>query len=268
MGSTPPRQSTASIRTTPAGSTRTHGSAWRMFRMVDAVSHDGVRLSPIQLGNELGVSRSTAYDMLATLAAEGYVEKIQSLGRFRLGPSIPILYERYLTQRLGMQVDPVLRELAHRVGRSMALAIQDHGATVIVHTVSPPRTPPVGLATGFAGPAHALAVGKILVATGGPRAIHDYLAGHDLEAFTDRTITSARVLETHLKQVAVQGYATERDEFAPNLSSVAVAVRTRSGEVVGALGVSTTTRRLQSEAASLLDAALRGAEAIARQLPP
>jgi acetyl-CoA synthetase len=49
------------------------------------------------------------------------------------------------------------------------------------------------------------------------------------------------------------GVATDFEEFAPNLCCVAAPVRSKSGKMEGAIGLSTTTRRMHSEEKQLVE---------------
>src|SRR3712207_1943452 len=74
-----------------------------------------------------------------------------------------------------------------------------------------------------------------------------------LEAFTPRTIVQPVHLHAHLNKVRMVGVATDFEEFAQNLCCVAAPVRSKSGKVEGAIGLSTTARRIRSEEQQLIE---------------
>jgi DNA-binding IclR family transcriptional regulator len=105
---------------------------------------------------------------------------------------------------------------------------------------------------GFCGPSHALALGKVLIASGGSAAINRYIVRHELRAFTPCTITDPANLEAHLKEVRSRGYAADFEEFAKNPCSVAVAVRDEGGTPAGAVGLNTTATTPPAELRRLI----------------
>jgi IclR family transcriptional regulator, acetate operon repressor len=106
---------------------------------------------------------------------------------------------------------------------------------------------------GFHGASHALALGKVLLAGAGAEYVQEYIDDHGLEAFTPRTIVRPNQRHAHLNQVLMVGVATDFEEFAQNLCCFAAPVTGRSGKVEGAIGLSTTTRRVHSEGQQLME---------------
>ena len=164
-------------------------------------------------------------------------------------------------------VEPVLHDLAHRARRAAYFAVlSERDEVVVIHVCAPPGCPPVGLPQGFSGPAHALALGKALIAAGGTAAINRYIERHELWAFTDRTITDPARLEAHLKEVKTRGYATDFEEFARGLCSVAAPVRDESQTLVGAIGLATIARNPGEEVKRMIAGARGGAKVLSAAL--
>jgi DNA-binding IclR family transcriptional regulator len=211
-----------------------------VFRIIDRVSRGGARLTVKALAEELGISVSTCYHLLSLLTEEGYIVRLPHHAGYRLGPTITLLEERRRRSGAGAVIEPTLRGLAQRAGCSAYFAVlSDDGAVLVTHVHSPPTSPAVGVPAGFRGPAHALALGKVLVAAGGVAAIDRYTESHRLEPYTRRTITEPFKLEAHLKAVRTRGFATDFEEFAKNFYSVAVPVTTAADGTIGAIGLGT-----------------------------
>lgn len=230
-------------------------SARRVFEVLEVVSlNEGVTAKA--LSRELGVSLSTCYHLINVLLERGYLERVPRRRGYRLGPAIPLLYGRLRGGReTEGEVEPVLEEVAESTGRHAYFGVFRDGEVTVTRVVTPPESPPVGVVEGFHGASHALALGKVLLAGSGTAAVRAYVRDHGLEAFTRRTITSPRVFESHLAGVAGQRFATDVQEFAENLCCVAAPVEDAGGTVRGAVGLSSSARRFESEARSLLSAA-------------
>jgi IclR family acetate operon transcriptional repressor len=215
-------------------------STRRVFRIIDRVSRGGAPLTVPALAEDLGISVSTCYHLLSLLTEEGYIVRLPHHAGYGLGPAITLLEERRRRSGAGAVVEPTLRELTRRAGCSAYFGILcDDDAVLVTHVHSTPESPAVGIPAGFRGPAHALALGKVLVAAGGVGAIDRYIQGHRLEPYTRRTITDPYKLEAHLKAVRTRGFATDFEEFAKNLYCVAVPVDRAAEGTIGAIGLGT-----------------------------
>ena len=252
--------------TDPAGHS-TYSSTRRVFRVIDRVSRAGDRLKVKALARDLEISVSTCYHLIGILLDEGYIERLPHHAGYRLGPTIPVLFERSRKSGSAAVIEPVLRHLARVADRTAYFAVSSEADDVVVtHVHSPPDSPPVGVPQGFIGPSHALALGKVLVAAGGSATINRYIEHHELRAFTSRTITDPTKLEAHLKEVRTRGYATDFEEFAKNLYCVAVPVSDESGQVCGAIGLATTAATPADDVKRLIRLARRAAQQISTEL--
>lgn len=221
-------------------------SVRRIFRIMDLVSQRGEGLTAKQLAREIGTSLSSCYYLLNILAEEGYIEKVPRCGGYRIGPAIPLLND-HRRGDLDSRIEPVLEELAQRAQRHVYAAVLSDGEVTVTQVKAPPGGPPVGVAAGFHGATHALALGKVLLAGMGSEYVQDRIDEHGLEAFTPRTITQPALLHSQLNKVRMVGLATDFEEFAPNLCCVAAPIEGENGRIEGAIGLSTTPRRIREE---------------------
>ena len=231
------------------------------------MSRAGDRLTVKALARDLEISVSTCYHLIGILLDEGYIERLPHHAGYRLGPTIPVLFERSRKSGSAAVIEPVLRHLARVADRIAYFGVSSEADDVVVtHVHSPPDSPPVGVPQGFIGPSHALALGKVLIAAGGSATINRYIEHHELRAFTRRTITDPAKLEAHLKEVRTRGYATDFEEFAKNLYCVAVPVSDESGKVCGAIGLATTAATPGDDVKRLIRLARRAAQQISTEL--
>src|ERR1051326_1909358 len=94
----------------------------------------------------------------------------------------------------------------------------------------PPLPPP-----GALSPAHATAMGKVLLADLSEATVREVVARHPLVRFTETTVASLDDLLAQLPDVARQGYAVSDAEWEAGLRSIATPVRSRDGRVVAAV---------------------------------
>ena len=233
-------------------------SVRRIFRIMDLVSRQGEELTARDIAREIGTNLSSCYYLLNILIEEGYIEKVPRRGGYRIGPTISGLNKRPRSDFDSM-IEPVVEELALRAQRHAYAAVLSGGEVTVTQVKAPPKSPPVGVVAGFHGASHALALGKVLLAGMGSEYVAGYVDNQGLEAFTLRTIVRPAQLHAHLNKVRMVGVATDFEEFAQNLCCVAAPVKSQSGKVAGAIGLSTTTRRIGSEGQRLIEMVRRAA---------
>jgi IclR family pca regulon transcriptional regulator len=110
----------------------------------------------------------------------------------------------------------------------------------------------LGLRRGAHVPAHASALGKMLLGTLGGVELRALLTGGPLAACAPATITGKRALAEEVARARAQGFALEREEHQPGVFGIAVPVSDRLGRPVAALGLfgrtpEITLGRLQGE---------------------
>lgn len=221
-------------------------SVRRVFKIIDLVGRRGEDLTAKQLAREVDTSLSNCYYLLHILAEEGYVEKVPKNGGYKLGPAVAMLKQNARSD-LDATIEPVVAELAQRASRNVFTAVLSDGEVTVTQVKAPPDGPPIGVVPGFQGATHALALGKVLLAGKGSAYVDEYVDDHGLEAFTPRTITQPALLHAQLNKARMVGLATDFEEFALNLCCVAAPIQDENGKVEGAIGLSTTPRRIREE---------------------
>jgi len=201
------------------------------------------RLGVVDLAGELGLPKGTVHGLLRTLQHVGFVEQDEETGKYQLGAALLHMGSSYLDgNELRTRALNWSDSLAARTHESVRIGTLHEGRVLIVHHVFRPDDSMQTLDVGALLPAHASALGKILLAD------HPYVAGelarNGLEAFTPATITEADVLERELERVRKRGWAADIGELVNGEVSCAAPILDRRGVTVGAMGVSGPPDRL------------------------
>jgi IclR family acetate operon transcriptional repressor len=114
--------------------------------------------------------------------------------------------------------------------------------------------------TGAQRPAHATALGKVLLAALSDEQIRQFLGPDPLRKFTAKTIVERDALLREIEEVRRKDIAYDDGEFDAEIRCVAVPVRDFAGRVAGAVGISGAVWRLslqslQDKARQVRDAA-------------
>ncbi|WP_432548422.1 IclR family transcriptional regulator [Kineococcus sp. SYSU DK004] len=189
-------------------------------------------LGVVEVAHALGLAKTTAHGILRTLVDVGFVVQDER-GDYRAGPGLRDLARpRLVADDLRARATNWADSLAARTGESVRLAVLAEGRALVVHHVFRPDDSAQELQTGQSLPAHACALGKVLLASRGPHRLP-----RRLPAYTSRTLTDPAALRRALAEVRAQGWALDVEEHLPGRATVAAPVRDVGGLVVGAIGV-------------------------------
>jgi len=190
-----------------------------------------------ELARRLGLHKSTASRLLATLERRGLVEQDEESGKYRLGLIVIHLAERAeRTLDLRAIAMPELDRLARATRETTGLGVQDGDQMRTVAQADGPNLVAMGDWTGRAAPLHSVAAGKVLLASLPEREIMR-LVRRGLARCTERTITGLEPLLEELARVRRRGFATAFGEFDQGLNAIAAPVHDARGQVIAALDI-------------------------------
>jgi|JI10StandDraft_1071094.scaffolds.fasta_scaffold207327_2 DNA-binding IclR family transcriptional regulator len=239
------------------------GTVKSVAKVLDLLEHLGAARQPVgisDLARATGLHVSTAHRLLRTLVCRGFVEQRRDNRRYALGPRVHALGGAYLggSDIVGAAY-PVIDELRDRLGETIHVAVWDDGSVLEVCHAETTQPVGVSLRLGRRDPAHATAIGKVLLAWREPADIDDVLGRVPLAAVTEHTITKPAALRAELVRVRAQDYALDEEELAEGLCCLGVPVRDRRGLVVAGLSVAMPKARFRPDRIPEWAAALHGA---------
>lgn len=120
---------------------------------------------------------------------------------------------------------------------------------------------------GKRSPAHASALGKLLMAYLPNAEVDGIIAQHGLPRFTAHTITTPEALREALHQIRQQGFAPDEEEIELGLRCLAAPITDHSGRPSAALGISAPASRMDAaRRAALLPRVKAAALQVSRML--
>ena len=213
-----------------------------------------------EIAAELGVHKSTAFRLVATLEGHRLVEQTVDRGKYRLGVGL-LRLAGATTARLDLvqEARPVCRQLAADTGETVNIAVLSESSALYLDQVAGSSALQPHNWVGQHIPLHATSNGKVLLSGLDDAALDEVLGA--LSRYTSLTITRKSLLREELALVREQGYAVAVDELEVGLTAAAAPIRNAHGDVVASMSVSGPTFRLSTEQVErvlpqLLDAAL------------
>jgi DNA-binding IclR family transcriptional regulator len=202
-----------------------------------------------EVSRALGKSVSTAYNLLASLCEEG-VAVHHPGGVYRLAPAFR---ELVATGTAAPPPEPhdlsgLVVELLARTHKRSYLGVVRGGELHVVlerGLQGMPKLP--GFAPRIAEKAHALALGKVVLALARPEVVAHYVRAHGLRRFTAHTITDPQALRDELADVRRRGFVVEREEFDDDFCGIAAPVRDGRRKLLGVLAISMSRRAFDDE---------------------
>ncbi len=194
------------------------------------------RMTATQAGQRCGLTRTAARRYLLTLTHLGYLASDGKL--FWLTPRVLRLGQSYLeSARLPRIVQPFLQRITAGTSEVAYLAVPDGDDIVYIARNGPTRAMNTGYVLGGRVQAEVTAAGMLLLAMRPQAELDQWLEQHELKTYTSHTITSKEKLRTALAQIRTQGWALSEQQLELKYRGVAVPLRDRNGDAVGALSV-------------------------------
>ncbi|UPK76050.1 IclR family transcriptional regulator [Nocardioidaceae bacterium SCSIO 66511] len=218
----------------------------RAISVLEVLAHAG-QAGVTEIAAELGVHKSTAFRLVASLEARELVEQDSERGKYRLGLGI-LRLAGATTARLDVvqEARPKARTLAVETGETVNIAVLSDGAALYLDQVAGSSAVQSHNWAGQRIPLHATSNGKTLLSGLTDEQIRRE-TGRRLSAYTPKTVTDHATLLAEVAEVRTAGYSVVSDELEIGLTAVAAPLRNAHGDVVASLSVSGPTFRFDAD---------------------
>jgi IclR family acetate operon transcriptional repressor len=215
----------------------------RAFAVLRAVATTGGGVSDV--ARRTGLAVSTAARLLATLEAQGAVEREEPGPTYRIGPAVADLAAAAdpaagLVGRARAHLEMLVAEVGESAGISIAA---DDRSLLYLDQVDGDQDVTLRDWTGEQLPFHVVSSGLVLLASRTDAAVREYARG-GLAAATEHTVTRVAELRRRVARARTDGYAWTVEEYSLGITSVAAPIRDPAGAVVAALHVHGPSYRL------------------------
>lgn len=204
--------------------------------VIEAFDAEHARLTASQVGQRCDMTRTAARRHLLTLAHLGYVATDGKL--FTLTPRVLRLGQAYLeSARLPRAVQPYLQRVTAGTGEVAYVGVLDQDELVYIARSGSHRHLNTGYMLGSRVQAHITAAGLMILAMRGPDIWDDWLAHHELRAFTSFTVIDKAELRQNLELARRQGWAVSEQQLEMNYRGIAVPLYDHNDNLVAAMSV-------------------------------
>lgn len=222
-------------------------------------------LGVTELARHLGVAKSTAHRMLATMCDRGFLEKDLASGRYRLGMRLYELGQAAAERSRMRQVAlPLLEDLRQRTGQTVHLAIPEGGEVLYLVRLQTALGAHRLAKVGLRFPAHITGSGKAIAAF--DSAVAEACRTRGFPTWTTSSIRTVGEFNRALDEVRHRGYAVNDQETINGMATVAAPVRDRTGKPRAALSLVSTSGFAQGHIDSQARLVTAAAARLARML--
>ncbi|MGW5382574.1 IclR family transcriptional regulator [Nocardia sp. NPDC003963] len=199
-----------------------------------ACFRDGDDLGVSAIARRLDLPVSTTHRLLSALVEAGFLDKVDSPSRYRLGTTLAEYGQLAYRQHRIHLAEPHLEELATITGAKASVATR-HGNDAVLLGTSSWREADGHELQGLRLPLHASALGKALLAW--TQAGEEQLTRLPYDSGTARSISGPVELGKELARTRERGYAFNDEELVHGFRTIGVPIGAGAGQVRFALGL-------------------------------
>ncbi|HXS12933.1 MAG TPA: IclR family transcriptional regulator [Acidobacteriaceae bacterium] len=198
-----------------------------------------------EVNQQFKIPKSSAYAILQTLKARGYVHKDEqdryslTLQLFSLGSELIAGID------LRRSTYSLLKELADRAQITAHIAVLEGTRAVYIEKIEVMASVRLRTEVGRTLHLHSTGIGKALLAFRPEDEIDRILALLPLPALTPKTITDAAALKKELAKVRAQGYAVGSEENEVDTRAVGAPIFGPNGRIIAAVNLGATTLQMK-----------------------
>jgi DNA-binding IclR family transcriptional regulator len=178
-----------------------------------------------EVAARVGLARSTCFRLMAVLQDLGFVLKNPDTSTYSLGFNAYRLGQTtHAVEAIVRDARPFLVKLTQQTGLTSYLGALEGPQLLICDVAVPQRTEKAPVSTRMRIDAHAVAAGKMLLATRPEDEVAAFFATHPPRRYTHKTLNAYDRLRQELREVSASGYAIERGEMREDVEALSIPV--------------------------------------------
>ncbi|MBN2061407.1 MAG: IclR family transcriptional regulator [Deltaproteobacteria bacterium] len=197
------------------------------------------RIGISEFSRELGLSKTTAFNLVRTLVKEGFLAYNEEVRKYELGKRIANLaYTMSANLEINQKGAGIVQELSSSYGFTCHLGIWGEGTVIVIFSCSPSHS--LQLHSYQAGPtvaAYCSALGRAMLAYMERDEVEKYLDQVTIIKYTEKTKIKKTDIIKELDKTKARGFSTCDREISASGSSFGAPVFDRSKYVAGAISI-------------------------------
>lgn len=220
------------------------GTVGKALAVLDDVAARGRPVRFSELMETSPFPKATLYRFVQVLTRQGMLSYDPERQTYAPGLRlVRLAHSAWQASSLAPIARPHLDRLSRATGETVHLAQLDAGQVLYVDKRNAAEPVAMYSQAGKVGPAYCTGVGKAMLAFLPEEELGPTLSRQAWHRFTGRTIPNPEAMRAELETIRARGHAFDDEEHEPGIICIAVPILARSGRILGALSVTSTTAR-------------------------
>jgi DNA-binding IclR family transcriptional regulator len=222
-------------------------NAARVVQVIEHLTEVGTaRLD--EMAEVLGVHKSNALRLLATLRSYGWVTVNAGRTHYSLGPRLISIGQAAIPDVQLQKTLALAEEIRDLTGESVHVSVRSGDEMLVIGRVDSFNALRVTCDLGSVDPLHATAVGKMHLATLPRAELEQLVASLDLIPYTPNTIVEPAALVEEVGTIRARRFAMNEEEVRPGVAALAVAIWFGGGSSPLSLSITAPAHRMGRDA--------------------
>lgn len=213
----------------------------RALDIIEALSQEVDGLGVTEIARRCGLHKSTAYRIISTLAARGYLRKNEN-GNYQIGLALLSVASCYINSlELLTEARPFVAKIATELGLTCHLGVLDGDKVVYIEKMDVFSNARLYSQIGMHVQAYSCSLGKCLLSNYSTDNVRKIMSNARFEKLTDKTIDSIEALISDLDIVRKRGWAIDEEESKLGHRCLGVPIYDYRGDIIAAISASGPT---------------------------
>ena len=204
------------------------------------------------LAEACSLNKTTAFHILKTFEARGYVEKSYDTQVYKLGwKGFELFAGLYQNIDVKPIIIPYMERLRDLTDETVTLnyfaKIDNYYTSINFIQLESSQSLKYSSKIGEHSPIHCTAAGKVRFLGYSTSMLEEQLQNTPFDPYTEHTVTDPEAFLAQLDEVRQNGYCIEKEEYLPGICSVAVPMFKYTGRVIYALSVNVPSLRASDD---------------------
>ncbi len=199
-----------------------------------------------EIAQRAGINKTTCYRILNTFQLDDMVEVGEKAGTYRLGTRFlelgGIVQRRINIRQIAL---PILTHLTEQTGDTTFLCILNKQKAVCIERIEGGDVQVLALNVGDSWPLYSGAAPRAILASLSDEQVMEVLSGLHKDKTSNQTDASYYLEK--IKEIRIKGYSVSYEDVTLGVSSIGAPVFDHTGNVVGAISLSSTIYRFPPE---------------------
>lgn len=209
----------------------------RVFDILELLTLEKEGLGVTDIGNRVGLHKSTVHRILSAMAERGYIEKVPSKPIYKIGLKLIEISSVYLNSvELKTEARPYLWELASKLNQPVHLAILDGTDAVYIEKVDVINSIRLYSQIGRRIPVFCSALGKSLLSGLNDVELEEVISKCSFEKITTNTVGREELVR-QVRETRNTGWSVDDEEHDEGIRCIAAPVFDYRRKVIAAVSI-------------------------------